>query len=175
MSSTSKTHIPCLPTTSQVPPVQFSLDSVALNFRPIWWHGPSLKHCGTHKCIWFDSGGPIRTLSGRGKRGTKETLRRNALQDLQRRFSHGTAIHCFVARRRFIVGKIEYRGAIHSTHPSPTGLNIIRGRPQMTSYLISRFWSDPPPRQYQVHATSLLFVRFWLPLPLPDVICASPA
>ena len=45
VSSTSKTHIPCLPTTSQVPPVQFSLDSVALNFRPIWCHRPSLKHC----------------------------------------------------------------------------------------------------------------------------------
>ena len=44
VSSTSKTHIPCLPTTSQVPPVQFSLDSVALNFRPIWCHRPSLKH-----------------------------------------------------------------------------------------------------------------------------------
>ena len=45
VNPTSKTHIPCLPTTSQVPPVKFSLDSVALNFRPMWWHGPSLKHC----------------------------------------------------------------------------------------------------------------------------------
>ena len=47
VNPTSKTHIPCLPTTSQVSPVQFSLDSVALNFRPIWWHGPSLKHCAS--------------------------------------------------------------------------------------------------------------------------------
>ena len=45
VNPTSKTHIPCLPTTSQVPPVKFSLDSVALNFRPIWCHRPSLKHC----------------------------------------------------------------------------------------------------------------------------------
>ena len=45
--STSKTYILCLPTTSQVPPVWFSLDSEALNFGPIWGHGPSLKHCAT--------------------------------------------------------------------------------------------------------------------------------
>ena len=54
VNPTSKTDIPCLPTTSQVPPVQFSWDSVALNFRPIWCHGPSLKHCvpqdGTIAC-----------------------------------------------------------------------------------------------------------------------------
>ena len=49
VNPTSKTHIPCLPTTSQVSPVQFSLDSVALNFRPKWWHGPSLKHCALYQ------------------------------------------------------------------------------------------------------------------------------
>ena len=51
VNPTSKTHIPCLPTTSQVSPVQFSLDSVALNFRPIWCHRPSLKHCALHECL----------------------------------------------------------------------------------------------------------------------------
>ena len=52
VNPTSKTHIPCLPTTSQVPPVKFSLDSVALNFRPIWCHRPSLKHCaGYAPCL----------------------------------------------------------------------------------------------------------------------------
>ena len=50
VNPTSKTHIPCLPTTSQVPPVKFSLDSVALNFRPIWCHRPSLKHCVAYQC-----------------------------------------------------------------------------------------------------------------------------
>ena len=45
VNSTSKTIFHSPSTTSQVPPVQFSLDSVALNFRPIWCHGPSLKHC----------------------------------------------------------------------------------------------------------------------------------
>ena len=54
VNPTSKTDIPCLPTTSQVPPVQFSWDSVALNFRPIWCHGPSLKHCvGVHYPNWI--------------------------------------------------------------------------------------------------------------------------
>ena len=51
MSFTPKTYILCLPTTSQVPPVWFSLDSEALNFRPIWGHGPSLKHCGSIKPV----------------------------------------------------------------------------------------------------------------------------
>ena len=46
VSSTSKTHILCLPTTPQVSPVWFSWNSVALNFGPKWDHGPSLKHCG---------------------------------------------------------------------------------------------------------------------------------
>ena len=53
VNPTSKTHIPCLPTTSQVPPVKFSLDSVALNFRPIWCHRPSLKHCESAPSLPF--------------------------------------------------------------------------------------------------------------------------
>ena len=58
VNPTSKTHIPCLPTTSQVSPVQFSWDSVALNFRPIWWHGPSLKHCATRELLLFTNASP---------------------------------------------------------------------------------------------------------------------
>ena len=60
VNPTSKTHIPCLPTTSQVSPVQFSLDSVALNFRPIWCHGPSLKHCVPNSSPTY--GAPSMTL-----------------------------------------------------------------------------------------------------------------
>ena len=49
VNSTSKTIFHSSSTTSQVPPVQFSLDSVALNFGPIWGHRPSLKHCVTRR------------------------------------------------------------------------------------------------------------------------------
>ena len=47
----------------------------------------------------------------------------------------------------------------------------------MTSSKFLGFWTPPSPCQYQIHATSLPFVRIWLTPSLPlsaDVICTSP-
>ena len=63
---TSKPIFHNLSTTSQVPPVQFSLDSVALNFGPIWGHRPSLKHCVTALAL-------VRRLKGEIRRPSSDS------------------------------------------------------------------------------------------------------
>ena len=87
VNPTSKTHIPCLPTTSQVSPVQFSLDSVALNFRPKWWHGPSLKHCAGRKLCRHTAATLLHVFDRERKGERDETM-----NDLQKGSRYSTQV-----------------------------------------------------------------------------------